>query len=53
MTSLSVTLLIFSFAITSFLVMAFILYIKFIPTPKLSLPGYLANLKNSYVISSI
>lgn len=53
MIGLSGTLLIFSFVITSFLIVAFILYIKFIPTPKLSLPGYLANLNNSYVISSI
>ncbi|HHV97582.1 MAG TPA: hypothetical protein GXX37_14165 [Clostridiaceae bacterium] len=50
---LSGTLLIFSFVITSFLITAFILYIKFIPVPQLSLPGYLANLNNSYVISSL
>jgi len=50
---LSGTLLIFSFVITSFLITAFILYIKFIPVPQLSLPRYLANLNNSYVISSL
>ena len=53
MTGLSGALLIFSFVITSFLIITFILYIKFIPAPQLSLPGYLANLQNSYVISSI
>lgn len=52
-TGLSGTLLIFSFVITLLLIIAFILYIKYIPVPQLSLPGYLANLKNSYVISSI
>jgi signal transduction histidine kinase len=52
-TALSGTLFIFSFVITSFLIAAFILYIKYLPTPQLSLPGYLANLNESFVISSL
>jgi signal transduction histidine kinase len=53
MTGLSGTLLVFSFVITSFLIVAFILYIKLIPAPRLGLPVYLANLDNNYVISSL
>ena len=42
LTSLGRTLLLFSLIVTAFLVAAFILYIKFIPAPKLNLPSYLA-----------
>jgi len=53
MTGLNATLLIYSFVITLFLILAFILYIKLIPAPRLALPGYLADLNNSNILSSI
>lgn len=52
-TGLSGTLLIFSFVITSLLILVFFIYFKLVPIPRLSLPGYLATLNNQYLISSI
>jgi signal transduction histidine kinase len=53
MIGLSGTLLIYSFVITSLLVLAFVLYIRLIPAPRLGLPGFLANLNDQSVLSSI
>ena len=44
LTELGGTLLVFSLIVTAFLIASFMLYIRFIPTPKLNLPNYLADI---------
>lgn len=53
LTGLSFTLFLFSFAVTAFLISAFMLYIKFLPVPQSGLPRYLASINNESLIMSI
>jgi len=47
------TLFLFSITVTSVLILAFILYIKFVPIPQTDLPNYLAVLNNDFVMTSL
>lgn len=53
LTGLTGTLFLFSFTVTAFLIVAFILYIKLMPVPQSGLPRFLASLNNESVIISI
>lgn len=53
MKGLSGTLFIYSLVITSLLILSFVLYIRLIPAPRLSLPGFLANLNDQSIVLSL